>query len=193
MSTTLVHFFTPFPLCVDVIYGSPLPRPTCGGTSEGHTNCGGGKRRRRQARQCHLLQGRFLYPQGNSTISPNHHLNDGWNRLHSAPHHHTHNSKFKTENATCRNIRKSHPRNHFHNIVALQVWVKFCRGGFSNAAKEAFPGGAYLKDLINSIPDKDNSPAAAAAAPLLNQAGGVHLRKGKDGVGHINCLMLSIH
>lgn len=107
MSTTLVHFFTPFPLCVDVIYGSPLPRPTCGGTSEGHTNCGGGKRRRRQARQCHLLQGRFLYPQGNSTISPNHHLNDGWNRLHSAPHHHTHNSKFKTENATCRNIRKS--------------------------------------------------------------------------------------
>ena len=71
---------------------------------------------------------------------------------------------------------------HLSCIKTFQIYHKYCRGGLSNAAAASIPGGALLKDLVGHAPVADK----AAAAPLMNQAGGVMLRRDKDGVSSNN-------
>ena len=50
-------------------------------------------------------------------------------------------------------------------------------------AAAMFPGGAFIKNLLDNMPEPKASPASGA--PTANQAGGgVMLRRDKDGVGH---------
>ena len=72
---------------------------------------------------------------------------------------------------------------HAKTFKNLQLWYCYCRKeSLADDAAAMFPGGAFIKNLLDNMPEPKASPASGA--PVTNQAGGVMLRRDKDGVGH---------